>query len=88
MMNALSVRCHSVEILGSVYERFLGKVVRPHGKGITVEEKPEVRKAGASITPALHRGLHRRADRRQLLDEIAGGARLSQPQQGDIQSAE
>jgi len=36
----------SVEILGSVYERFLGKVVRPHGKGITVEEKPEVRKAG------------------------------------------
>ncbi len=35
-----------VEILGSVYERFLGKVVRPAGKGITVEEKPEVRKAG------------------------------------------
>jgi hypothetical protein len=35
-----------VEILGSVYERFLGKVVRPHGKGVTVEEKPEVRKAG------------------------------------------
>ncbi|MEQ1850877.1 MAG: N-6 DNA methylase [Chthoniobacteraceae bacterium] len=35
-----------VEILGSVYERFLGKVVRPHGKGIVVEEKPEVRKAG------------------------------------------
>jgi hypothetical protein len=36
----------SVEILGSVYERFLGKVVRPHGMGVTVEEKPEVRKAG------------------------------------------
>jgi hypothetical protein len=35
-----------VEILGSVYERFLGKVVRPHGRGITIEEKPEVRKAG------------------------------------------
>jgi hypothetical protein len=35
-----------VEILGTIYERFLGKVVRPHGKGITVEEKPEVRKAG------------------------------------------
>jgi hypothetical protein len=35
-----------VEILGSVYERFLGKVVRPHGKGVTIEEKPEVRKAG------------------------------------------
>ena len=35
-----------VEILGSVYERFLGKVVRPHGRGVTIEEKPEVRKAG------------------------------------------
>jgi hypothetical protein len=36
----------SVEILGTIYERFFGKVVRPHGRGITVEEKPEVRKAG------------------------------------------
>ena len=35
-----------VEILGSVYERFLGKVVRPQGRGITIEDKPEVRKAG------------------------------------------
>ena len=35
-----------VEMLGTIYERFLGKVVRPHGRGITVEEKPEVRKAG------------------------------------------
>lgn len=35
-----------VEMLGSVYERFLGKIVRPHGRGVTIEEKPEVRKAG------------------------------------------
>jgi len=35
-----------VEILGSVYERFLGKVVRPHGRGVVIEEKPEVRRAG------------------------------------------
>lgn len=35
-----------VEILGSVYERFIGKTVRPKGVGITVDEKPEVRKAG------------------------------------------
>lgn len=35
-----------VEILGSVYERFLGKVVRPQGRGVTIEEKPAVRKAG------------------------------------------
>ena len=35
-----------VEILGSAYERFLGKVLRPQGRGATIEEKPEVRKAG------------------------------------------
>ena len=35
-----------VEILGTIYERFLGKIVRPHGKGALIEEKPEVRKAG------------------------------------------
>jgi hypothetical protein len=36
----------SVEILGTIYERFLGKIVRPHGRGVTIEEKPAVRKAG------------------------------------------
>lgn len=35
-----------VEILGTIYERFLGKVIRPQGLGVTIEEKPEVRKAG------------------------------------------
>ena len=35
-----------VEILGSAYERFLGKVVRIAGNGVRVEEKPEVRKSG------------------------------------------
>ena len=35
-----------VEILGTIYERFLGKVVRPHGRSAVIEEKPEVRKAG------------------------------------------
>ncbi len=35
-----------VEILGIIYERFLGKIVRPLGRGVTIEEKPEVRKAG------------------------------------------
>jgi adenine-specific DNA-methyltransferase len=35
-----------VDILGTIYERFLGKVVRPQGRGVTIEEKPEVRKAG------------------------------------------
>ncbi len=36
----------AVEILGTIYERFLGKIVRPQGRGVTIEEKPEVRKAG------------------------------------------
>lgn len=36
----------AVEILGTIYERFLGKVVRPQGRGAVIEEKPEVRKAG------------------------------------------
>jgi hypothetical protein len=35
-----------VEILGIIYERFLGKIVRPQGRGVAIEEKPEVRKAG------------------------------------------
>ena len=40
----------SADILGQVYERFLGKVIEVRSDGIetsvTVEEKPEVRKAG------------------------------------------
>ena len=35
-----------IHILGSIYERFLGKVIVATGKRVRVEEKPEVRKAG------------------------------------------
>lgn len=35
-----------VYILGSIYERFLGKVVIATDKRVRIEEKPEVRKAG------------------------------------------
>src|ERR1039458_7051400 len=35
-----------IHILGSIYERFLGKVIVTTGKRARVEEKPEVRKAG------------------------------------------
>ncbi|OGU74923.1 MAG: hypothetical protein A2V93_04205 [Ignavibacteria bacterium RBG_16_34_14] len=35
-----------IHILGSIYERFLGKIVNATGKRVTIEEKPEVRKAG------------------------------------------
>jgi len=43
-----------VEILGTVYERFLGKVIRlTDGHQAKIEEKPEVRKAGGVYyTPA------------------------------------
>jgi len=36
----------TADILGQVYERFLGKVIRLAGHTAKVEEKPEVRKAG------------------------------------------
>jgi hypothetical protein len=35
-----------IHILGSIYERFLGKVIMAGDKQVRVEEKPEVRKAG------------------------------------------
>jgi adenine-specific DNA-methyltransferase len=35
-----------IHILGSIYERFLGKVVVATAKQVRIEEKPEVRKAG------------------------------------------
>jgi type I restriction-modification system DNA methylase subunit len=35
-----------IHILGSIYERFLGKIITVTDKGAQVEEKPEVRKAG------------------------------------------
>jgi N-6 DNA methylase len=35
-----------VELLGSIYERYLGKTIRVTPKQVRVEDKPEVRKAG------------------------------------------
>ncbi|HEX5399588.1 MAG TPA: DNA methyltransferase [Verrucomicrobiae bacterium] len=64
-----------VEILGSVYERFLGNVVRPHGRGIMVEPKPEVRKAGGVYyTPRYIVDYIVEQTCGKLLDEIAGGS--------------
>ena len=61
-----------VEILGSVYERFLGKVVRPQGRGITIEEKPEVRKAGGVYyTPRYIVNYIVEQTAGKLLDEIS-----------------
>lgn len=35
-----------IEIIGQVYEQFLGKIITLSSVGVTVEDKPEVRKAG------------------------------------------
>ena len=35
-----------VELLGSIYERYLGNTIRPTAKQVRLEKKPEVRKAG------------------------------------------
>lgn len=41
------------DILGQVYERFLGKVIRLSGRSAIIEDKPEVKKAGGVYyTPA------------------------------------
>jgi hypothetical protein len=43
-----------IHILGSIYERFLGKVITTTDKRATLEEKPEVRKAGGVFyTPSF-----------------------------------
>jgi hypothetical protein len=73
-----------VEILGSVYERFLGKVVRPQGRGITIEEKPEVRKAGGVYyTPRYIVDYIVEQTAGKLLDEIAGGMSSTSPQSNE-----
>jgi hypothetical protein len=42
------------DILGQVYERFLGKVIQVKGKIATIKEKPEVKKAGGVFyTPSF-----------------------------------
>lgn len=63
----------SVEILGTIYERFFGKVVRPHGRGVVIEEKPEVRKAGGVYyTPSYIVDYIVEQTLGKLLDEIVG----------------
>jgi len=43
------------DILGHVYERFLGKVIRlTPGRQVKIEEKPEVRKAGGVYYTPTH----------------------------------
>ena len=74
-----------VEILGSVYERFLGKVVRPHGLGITVEEKPEVRKAGGVYyTPRYIVDYIVEQTVGKLLEEISRSSRREEAQTSSV----
>ena len=58
------------DILGQVYEQFLGKVIRLDGRHrAVVEEKPEVRKAGGVY---LHADLHCRLHRQEHRGETSG----------------
>jgi hypothetical protein len=62
-----------VEILGSVYERFLGNVLRPRGNGVQLEPKPEVRKAGGVYyTPRYIVNYIVEQTVGKLLEDIAG----------------
>ncbi len=42
------------DILGQVYEQFLGKVIRLQGRSAVVEEKPEVKKSGGVYYTPTH----------------------------------
>ena len=43
-----------IHILGSIYERFLGKIIHATNKQVRIEEKPEVRKAGGVFYTVLY----------------------------------
>ena len=43
-----------IYILGSIYERFLGKIIHATNKQVRIEEKPEVRKAGGVFYTVLY----------------------------------
>ena len=68
------------DILGQVYEQFLGKVIRlTAGHQAKVEEKPEVKQGRRRLLHAhLHRRLHRRAHRRQAAAKARRPARRRQ----------
>ena len=49
-----------VELLGSIYERYLGNTIRLTPKQVKVEEKAGSPQGGRSLLhPQVHRGLHR-----------------------------
>ena len=74
-----------VEILGTIYEHFLGKIVRPQGRGVTIEEKPEVRKAGGVYyTPRYVVEYIVGQTVGKLLDEIAGSSSSRRRQSAHI----
>ena len=75
------------DILGQVYEQFLGKVIRRHGRGVRVEDKPEVKKAGGvyytptyivdyiveqTVGELLKDKTPRQADKLKILDPACG----------------
>jgi type I restriction-modification system DNA methylase subunit/predicted type IV restriction endonuclease len=70
-----------VEILGSIYEQFLGKAIRLTQKQVRVEEKPEVRKAGGVYyTPPYI--VNYIVD--NTLGKLLYGEEMSSPSQGEV----
>ena len=58
------------EVLGEIYEQFLGEVITVEGGNVEIVSKPEVRESGGVVpTPSLHRGprLSNARSDRQLL---------------------
>ncbi|MDR0611813.1 MAG: N-6 DNA methylase [Planctomycetaceae bacterium] len=78
-----------IEILGSIYERFLGKTIRlTASHNATVEEKPEVRKSGGVYyTPQyIVDYIVRETVGRKLNDSVTGQNQLrqNQPKQNNV----
>src|SRR2546428_12370579 len=74
------------DILGQVYEQFLGKVIRlTEGHRAVVEEKPEVKKAGGVFyTPTYIVEYIVENTVGKLLDEAMGSARAPRPAVGAL----
>ena len=72
------------DLLGSVYERFLGSVIRLSASRAHIEEKPEVKKAGGVYyTPGYIVDYIVEQTAGKLLDEISGSRRRQSAQTSD-----
>lgn len=85
--NVYEFRAIPTDILGRVYEQFLGKIIERTGKAVRIVEKPEVKKAGGvyytpewvveyivteTLRPLLARATLAEASRIRVLDPACG----------------